>query len=132
MFFFWKPQLDTMATWLWELRQMHQGIAHRLKQLGACPREIVGIQGNMQQPFDGMSKLNSEAKKARRKTAKHGGMGSENKQPGGRTVNRGRQSTRREKAKYARKNSYRHGRFFQHFLPSIHARIEQLEIDTPT
>jgi len=29
---FWQPQLDMMATWLWELRQMHQGIAHRLEQ----------------------------------------------------------------------------------------------------
>jgi len=45
-----------MATWLLELRQMHQGIAHRLEQLGECPREIVEIQGILQQLFDGMNK----------------------------------------------------------------------------
>jgi len=59
---FWKPQLDKIATWLWELRQMHQVITHRLEQLGECPRDIVGIQGILQRPFDGMNKLNSEAK----------------------------------------------------------------------
>jgi len=59
---FWQPQLDKMVTWLWELRQMHQGTAHRLEQLGECPREIVGIQGILQQLFDGMNKLNNEAK----------------------------------------------------------------------
>jgi len=66
---FWQPQLDKMATWFWELRQMHQGIAHRLEQLGVCPQGIVGIQGIFQQLFDGMGKLNSEAKNMQ-KTAK--------------------------------------------------------------
>jgi len=64
---FWQPQLDKMATWLWELRQMHQGIAHSLEQLGECPREIVGIQVILQQLFDGMNKLNSEEKTMQKK-----------------------------------------------------------------
>jgi len=45
---FWQPQLDKMATWLWELRQMHHWIAHLLEQLGECPPGIVGIQGILQ------------------------------------------------------------------------------------
>jgi len=58
-----------MATWLWELRQMHQGIAHRLEQLGECPRDIVGVQGILQQLFDVTKKLNIEAKNMQEKTA---------------------------------------------------------------
>jgi len=49
---------------------MHQGIAQRLEQLGECPRGIVGIQVILQQVFDGMNKLNSEAKKHARKKSK--------------------------------------------------------------
>jgi len=76
---FWQPQLDKMATWLWELRQMHQGIAHRLKQLGECPPGIVGIQEFLQQLFDGMNKLNSEAKNMQEKNSKYGSLGSKDK-----------------------------------------------------
>jgi len=69
---FWQPQWDKMATWFWKLRQMHQGIAHRLEQLGECPRGIVGPQGILQQLFDGMNKLNSGSKDMQEKTAKMG------------------------------------------------------------
>jgi len=90
---FCKPTLDKMATWLWELRQMHLGFAHRLEQLGECPREIVGIQGILQQLFDGMNKLNSESKNMLEKNSNDGSMGSETKPLDGRNANRGRKST---------------------------------------
>jgi len=83
---------------LWELRQVHQGIARRWEQLGECQREIVGIQGTLQQLFEGMNKLNSEAKK-QGKNSKEGSMGSENRPPDGRTARRGRQSTGRNQGK---------------------------------
>jgi len=64
-----------MATYLWELRQMHQRVSHRLEQLDECPREIVRIQSILQQLFDGMIKFNSEAKKYARKISKNGSVG---------------------------------------------------------
>jgi len=63
-----------MATWFWELRQINQGIFHRLEQLGECPRKIVGIQGILQKLFGEMNKLNSEAKKYARKNSKDGSI----------------------------------------------------------
>jgi len=52
----------------------------RLESLGKCPREIVGIQGILQQLFDGINKLNSEAKKYARKQNIDGSMGSKRNQ----------------------------------------------------
>jgi len=67
---FWEPQLDKMATWSLELRQMHQGIARRFEQLGECPREIVRIHGILQHLFDGMKRRTVKQKNMQEKTAK--------------------------------------------------------------